>query len=77
MFTENKMKVVFQDFTDRSAVYNNIIINSTAELSPNGEVVGNPTEGACLQYVDKTANYKDTRSKANIVDRIEFNSKNK
>ncbi len=75
--TENKMKVVFQDFTDRSAVYNNIIINSTAELSPNGEVVGNPTEGACLQYVDKTANYKDIRSKANIVDRIEFNSKNK
>lgn len=75
--TENKMKVVFQDFTDRSAVYNNIIINSTAELSPNGEVVGNPTEGACLQYVDKTASYKDIRSKANIVDRIEFNSKNK
>lgn len=75
--TENKMKVVFQDFTDRSAVYNNIIINSTAELSPNGEVVGNPTEGACLQYVDKTANYKDIRSKADIVDRIEFNSKNK
>lgn len=75
--TENKMKVVFQDFTDRNAVYNNIIINSTAELSPNGEVVGNPTEGACLQYVDKTANYKDIRSKANIVNRIEFNSKNK
>lgn len=75
--TENKMKVVFQDFTDRNAVINNIIINSTAELSPNREVVGNPTEGACLQYVNKTANYKDIRSKANIVDRIEFNSKNK
>ena len=75
--TENKMKVVFQDFTDRNAVINNIIINSTAELSPNGEVVGNPTEGACLQYVNKTANYKDIRSKADIVDRIEFNSKNK
>ncbi len=75
--TENKMKVVFQDFTDRNAVINNIIINSTAELSPNGEVVGNPTEGACLQYVNKTANYKDIRGKANIVDRIEFNSKNK
>lgn len=75
--TENKMKVVFQDFTDRNAVINNIIINSTAELSPNGEVVGNPTEGACLQYVNKTANYKDIRGKANIVNRIEFNSKNK
>lgn len=49
--TENKMKVVFQDFTDRNAVINNIIINSTANLSPTGEVVGNPTEGACLQYV--------------------------
>lgn len=75
--TENKMKVVFQDFTDRNAVINNIIFNSTAELSPNGEVVGNPTEGACLQYVNKTADYRDIRSKANIVDRIEFNSKNK
>lgn len=75
--TENKMKVVFQDFTDRNAVINNIVLNSTAELSPNGEVVGNPTEGACLQYVNKTANYKDIRGKANIVDRIEFNSKNK
>lgn len=75
--TENKMKVVFQDFVDRNAVYNNIIINSTAELNPKGEVVGNPTEGACLQYVAKSANYKELRSKANIVDRIEFNSKNK
>lgn len=75
--TENKMKVVFQDFVDRNAVINNIILNSTAELSPKGEVVGNPTEGACLQYVAKSTNYKELRSKANIVDRIEFNSKNK
>ena len=75
--TENKMKVVFQDFVDRDAVLQNMVINSTANLSPTGEVVGNPTEGACLQYVQKSINIEETRSKATIVSRVEFNSKNK
>lgn len=75
--TENKMKVVFQDFTDRNAVINNIVLNSTANLSPTGEVVGNPTEGACLQYVQKSVNITDKRNKIHITGRVEFNSKNK
>lgn len=75
--TENKMKVVFQDFTDRNAVINNIVLNSTANLSPTGEVVGNPTEGACLQYVQKSVDITDKRNKTHITGRVEFNSKNK
>lgn len=75
--TENKMKVVFQDFTDRNAVINNIVFNSTANLSPTGEVVGNPTEGACLQYVQKSVDITDKRNKTHITGRVEFNSKNK
>ena len=75
--TENKMKVVFQDFTDRNAVINNIVLNSTANLSPTGEVVGNPTEGACLQYIQKSVDITDKRNKTHITGRVEFNSKNK
>lgn len=75
--TENKMKVVFQDFTDRNAAINNIVLNSTANLSPTGEVVGNPTEGACLQYVQKSVDITDKRNKTHITGRVEFNSKNK
>lgn len=75
--TENKMKVVFQNFTDRNAVINNIVLNSTANLSPSGEVVGNPTEGACLQYIQKSVDITDKRNKTNITGRVEFNSKNK
>ena len=75
--TENKMKVVFQDFTDRNAVIYNIVLNSTANLSPTGEVVGNPTEGACLQYVQKSVDITDKRNKTHITGRVEFNSKNK
>ena len=71
------MKVVFQDFTDRNAVINNIVLNSTANLSPAGEVVGNPTEGACLQYVQKSVDITDKRNKTHITGRVEFNSKNK
>ena len=75
--TENKMKVVFQNFTDRNAVINNIVLNSTANLSPTGEVVGNPTEGACLQYVQESVDITDKRNKTHITGRVEFNSKNK
>lgn len=75
--TENKMKVVFQNFTDKNAVINNIVLNSTANLSPTGEVVGNPTEGACLQYIQKSVDITDKRNKTHITGRVEFNSKNK
>lgn len=75
--TENKMKVVDIDFTDVNAVFHNIAINSTAELNNKGEIIGNPTEGACLQYLPECINYKLLRDKANIISRVEFNSNNK
>lgn len=75
--TENKMKVVDIDFTDINAVFHNIAINSTAELNNKGEIIGNPTEGACLQYISKYTHYELLRSKANILSRVEFNSNNK
>lgn len=74
--TENKMKVVFEDSKDISKVRANILINSTANLDPYGEVVGNPTEGACLQYL-KGIDISKERAKYSVNDRVEFNSKNK
>ena len=75
--TENKMEVVDIDFTDINAVFHNIAINSTAELNNKGEIIGNPTEGACLRYLPEYINYKLLRDKANIISRVEFNSNNK
>lgn len=73
--TENKMKVVHYEFVNKEKVIHNIAVNSTADLNFAGEVVGNPTEGACLQFAN--IDYKTVRANADITSREEFNSKNK
>lgn len=75
--TENKMKVVHTDGINQYSHFN-ITLNSTACLNKDGETVGNPTEGACLKWAELNEGDIDTiRKEYTIVDRVDFNSKNK
>ena len=75
--TENKMKVVHTDGINQYSHFN-ITLNSTACLNKDGETVGNPTEGACLKWAELSEGDIDTiRKEYTIVDRVDFNSKNK
>lgn len=75
--TENKMKVVHTDGINQYSHFN-ITLNSTACLNNDGETVGNPTEGACLKWAELNEGDIDTiRKEYTIVDRVDFNSKNK
>ena len=75
--TENKMKVVHTDGINQYSHFN-IVLNSTACLNKDNETIGNPTEGACLKWADLTEEDIDTiRKEYTIVDRVDFNSKNK
>ncbi len=81
--TQNRMKVATMEYSsfqsDNSAELLDIAIgiNSTAELDEN-KVVGNPTEGALLLWLkDKGQDYKDIRSKYQIVSQEPFTTEKK
>lgn len=76
--TQNKMKVVDTDEVCTQLMALNGSINSTANI--NGDkVIGNPTEGAILQWIDKSTGYKYeiTRNGCEIRSQKPFNSTDK
>lgn len=78
--TQNRMTVIgFEHGHPTGSVLINGAVNSTAEISPEGEVLGNPTEGAILRCVGGPCayNYAELRSRYRIIDRKPFNSTDK
>lgn len=82
--TQNKMKVVEESIKSYSKVAINGAINSTANINQdNGKVIGNPTEGAILGWINNINdpinkyNYDDIRNEINVVEQVPFNSTNK
>ena len=82
--TQNKMKVVEESIKSYSKVAINGAINSTANINQdNGKVIGNPTEGAILGWINNINdpinkyNYNDIRNEISVVEQVPFNSTNK
>lgn len=82
--TQNKMKVVKESIKSYSKVAINGAINSTANINQdNGKVIGNPTEGAILGWINNINdpinkyNYDDIRNEISVVEQVPFNSTNK
>lgn len=72
--TQNRMSVVDCDVVDRDQMDINGSINSTANIT-NGKVIGNPTEGAILQWIGNF--HKDIRNRLKVVNQKPFNSTDK
>lgn len=82
--TQNKMKVVEESIKSYSKVAINGAINSTANINQDsGKVIGNPTEGAILGWINNINdpinkyNYDDIRNEISVVEQVPFNSTNK
>lgn len=75
--TENKMKVVFEKLHNNYYMDLNCLVNSTAFIDSNGKVIGNPTEGAIMQYCKGGSVAETLRTDNPIVFRIDFSSKTK
>lgn len=89
--TQNRMSVA-EIFPMDSSVFNkkdpscsvghsslqiNMAVNSTAELSKN-EVIGNPTEGALLLWLESQGvDYRELRQSVAVVDEIPFSTERK
>ncbi len=82
--TQNKMQVNQFYFCNgqpdvRPLVYEDVAVNSTASLDNSGKVLGNPTEGALLLWLNgqpDAAPYEDYRN-AKVLDEIPFNTEHK
>lgn len=82
--TQNRMQVAdIQDFDDRALLVENMAVNSTADLdfsSTTGtpDVLGNPTEGALLLYLNSIgADYRMLRDTVKKIDEIPFTTERK
>lgn len=77
--TANRMTVVDSHITNRDQLVLNAAVNSTANIDASGKIIGNPTEGAILNWLDKDLNidYKYTRNNIHIVSQKPFNSTDK
>ena len=77
--TANRMTVVDSHITNRDQLVLNAAVNSTANIDANGKIIGNPTEGAILNWLDKDLNidYKYTRNNIHVVSQKPFNSTDK
>lgn len=83
--TENQMRVYKTDFfipqSDASYIYQGIAVNSTAELdhsSENTKVLGNPTEGALLLWLENQGiDYNKLRSEVSMVEELPFSTERK
>ncbi len=74
--TRNQMRVdtMIEIIEDKELLLKAIATNSTAHLNPEGEPLGNPTEGALLLWLkDQGADYSALRS--DITDQVPFSSK--
>ncbi len=55
-----------------------VALNSTAFLDAEGHIIGNPTEGALLEWMRRGGNdYEALRAAAKIVDRLTFSTERK
>ena len=55
-----------------------VALNSTAFLDAEGQIIGNPTEGALLEWMRRGGNdYEALRASAKIVDRLTFSTERK
>lgn len=75
--TQNKMTVVDTDVVNIEKMQTNGAVNSTANLGKDGNVLGNPTEGAILKWINDVINYLDVRKATEIVEQKPFNSTDK
>ena len=77
--TANRMTVVDSHITNRDQLILNAAVNSTANIDTSGKIIGNPTEGAILNWLDKDLNidYKYTRNNIHVVSQKPFNSTDK
>lgn len=79
--TENKMhvnEVVRYDALPLGDFAEIVAVNSTAFLDAEGHIIGNPTEGALLEWLRKEGeDYTALREDAEIVDRLTFTTERK
>lgn len=83
--TQNQMQVFKADFfgpeKDRRYIYEGIAANSTAQLDRSKDstvVIGNPTEGALLLWLDKNGvDYQELRNDADRVAELPFSTERK
>ena len=83
--TKNRMTVMAYTAGDESVmddIHMNIAVNSTAELSTDDEgkpmVIGNPTEGALLMWLNgKGVDYVSMREGCAVVEQVPFSSETK
>ena len=77
--TANRMTVVDSHIINKDQLVLNAAVNSTANIDASGKIIGNPTEGAILNWLDKDLNidYKYTRNNIHVVSQKPFNSTDK
>lgn len=79
--TENRMtvaKLVRYDHLSDNEFGELVATNSTAFLDPQGNTLGNPTEGALLAWMKtRGVDYELLRSDAKVVDRLTFSTERK
>lgn len=82
--TKNQMEVVDAEIAcqDKSLVAEMIAVNTTANLDfsdkNSTKVIGNPTEGALLLWMQKSGfDYMEVRDSVQLIDRLPFTTENK
>lgn len=82
--TKNQMEVVDSEIacSDKKLVAEMIAVNTTANLDftdkKNTKVIGNPTEGALLLWLQKNDfDYLEVRDKVQVIDCLPFTTENK
>ncbi|MDE6535772.1 MAG: calcium-translocating P-type ATPase, PMCA-type, partial [Muribaculaceae bacterium] len=83
--TENRMRVFKTDFfipeSDAGHIYEGMAVNSTAELdrkSGESKVLGNPTEGALLLWLEsKGIDYQKLRAENTAIEELPFSTERK
>lgn len=74
--TQNKMSVIEADVVNCAEMVANGALNSTANIN-NGKIIGNPTEGAILNWINMYHDYKEIRDTYKIINQKPFNSTDK
>lgn len=79
--TQNRMHVeelVRYDTLSEAEFAEIVALNSTAFLDAEGHILGNPTEGALLEWMRRRGHdYETLRANARIVDRLTFSTERK
>lgn len=79
--TQNRMQVYRADFfgnPDKEVIYEGMAVNSTAKLDTEGNVLGNPTEGALLLWLrQQGVDYISLKDKATPVTELPFTTERK